>query len=181
MAVRLPDPDTHRREFASLPFSERRAIARAVNRGQPVEQRKHAAHAVLIARRQQRTWRWMWVLGALIGLVQLRHGWAEVIVGSVFGAGTLALVGWWFTIRARRAEEANLALLERGGKRKKGGGKSASADRGDKSASADRGDKSASARGGDKSARADGGGGQTGGAARGHIPRSNWREKDERG
>jgi hypothetical protein len=87
---------------------------RAVNRGQAVEVRKHAPLAVMVARRQQRFWKWSWLLGPLLGAVQLLLVPVEV---AVFNAGlaTLGLAAFsvfWYR-RAARAERLNLELAAR--------------------------------------------------------------------
>lgn len=125
--ARMPDTDAARRAFAELPVSQRRAIARAVSRGIEVEQRKHAPIAVMLARRQQRMWRWIWLTGPLVGLVQLNAGWQIAVAGGLIGTLTLGLMSRWWWGRAKRAELRNIELFERKGKkskraRSKGGG-----------------------------------------------------------
>jgi hypothetical protein len=100
-----------RREFAALPFASRRAVVRAVSRGRPVEDRKLAVHAVVVARRQQRLWRWLWITGPLIGLTQLTIGWEVALVAAVLSTVTMALLARFWLLRAQRAERDNLALV----------------------------------------------------------------------
>ena len=114
----VPDRDEHRRRFTALEVSERRAIIKAVNRGQAVETRKHAPLAVGVARQQQRFWRWAWVVGPVIGLVQLRAGWQVALVNGLLGTMFLAALCWFWVTRARRAEQANLERMGKGGKAK---------------------------------------------------------------
>jgi hypothetical protein len=102
---------TLRREFAALPFASRRATVRAVSRGRPVEDRKLAIHAVVVARRQQRLWRWLWVTGPAIGLTQLPLGLEVALVAIVVSTITMALLARFWLLRARRAEAANLELV----------------------------------------------------------------------
>lgn len=102
------DPDGLRREFATLPLSSRRAVARAVSRGRAVEDRKLAAYAVMIARRQQRLWRWMWLTGPAIGLTQIGGGAEAAIAAVVVSTVTMGLLARWWFVRARRAEMVNL-------------------------------------------------------------------------
>jgi hypothetical protein len=129
----VPDRDEHRRRFAALDVSDRRAIIKAVNRGQAVESRKHAPLAVGVARQQQRFWRWAWVVGPVIGLVQLRAGWQAALVNGLLGTMFLAALCWFWVTRARRAEAANLERMGKGGKAKGGtagkGGKGGKADK----------------------------------------------------
>jgi hypothetical protein len=108
----IPDRDEHRRRFAALDFADRRAIVRAVNRGQLVEKRKHAPLAVVVARRQQRIWRWGWLAGPLIGLTQLGIGWEAAVVNAIIGTMLLGSLARFWYLRAARAEAANLALAE---------------------------------------------------------------------
>jgi hypothetical protein len=119
----VPDRDEHRRRFAALDVSDRRAIIKAVNRGQAVEIRKHAPLAVGVARQQQRFWRWAWVVGPVIGVVQLRAGWQVALVNGLLGTLFLAALCWFWVTRARRAEEANLERMGKGGKGRSGGSK----------------------------------------------------------
>ncbi|GGI09509.1 hypothetical protein [Egicoccus halophilus] len=122
--VKIPDAAEHRRRFAALPLSERRAVVRAVNRGVAVDKRKHAPLAVVLARRQMRLWRWAWVCGAAIGAIGVVDGWQAMLVNALIGTTMLGLVGRHWFVRARRAEQANLALAEgrgRGQKRSSSG------------------------------------------------------------
>jgi hypothetical protein len=109
----VPDRAEHQRRFTALDAKERRAIIRAVNRGQAVEVRKHAPLAVGVARRQLRFWRWAWVLGPAIMAVQLALVPAEIALVNG-GLATLALliVSWIWYRRAARAERLNLAIVE---------------------------------------------------------------------
>ncbi|MEX1177644.1 MAG: hypothetical protein WEB09_04205 [Nitriliruptor sp.] len=108
------DPATrYRREFAGLPLASRRAIARAVSRGRTVEDRKLAVHAVLIARRQQRLWRWVWLAGPAIGVTQLGAGWQAAVVAVVISTLTMGLLARYWWLRARSAETANLELVSK--------------------------------------------------------------------
>jgi hypothetical protein len=113
--AKIPDKAEHQRRFAGLDFADRRAIIRAVNRGQVLEDRKLAALAVGVARRQQRFWRVAWLIGPALGLLQLLY--ADVQVALINGGiGTLTVGGlslWWYT-RARRAEQLNTEAVEGG-------------------------------------------------------------------
>jgi hypothetical protein len=111
VAARVPDRQEHRRRFAALDVAERRAIIRSVNKGQAVDKRKHAPLAVGVARQQQRFWRWAWVVGPVIGLVQLRSGWQIALINGALGTIFLVGICWFWISRAKRAEEANLGLL----------------------------------------------------------------------
>ncbi len=111
MPAQVPSRDEHRRRFAALDVTERRAIIKAVNKGQAVDKRKHAPLAVGVARQQQRFWRWAWVVGPIIGLVQLRAGWQAAVVNGLIGTMVLAALCWFWVNRARRAEDANLQRM----------------------------------------------------------------------
>lgn len=116
--AKIPEPAEHRRHFGTLTVSERRNVVRAVNRGVAVEKKKHAPLAVVIAQRQMRLWRYAWILGGAVGFVALSDGWQAVAVNALIGMLMFGLVGrFWFT-RARRAEQANLALMEGKGRGK---------------------------------------------------------------
>ncbi len=122
--ARIPDKHEHQRRFMELDLKERRAIARAVNRGRAVEKRSHAVFAVGVARRQQRFWRYAWLLGPLIGLVQIPFVELEAaLFNLVLGTVILGAMSAYWLWRARQAEAANLAIVE--GRR----GSSASGDR----------------------------------------------------
>lgn len=116
--ARIPDKHEHQRRFMELDLKERRAIARAVNRGQAVEKRSHAVFAVGVARRQQRFWRYAWLLGPLIGLVQIPFvELAAAMINLAIGTVVLGGMSAYWLWRARQAEAANLAIVEgrRGG------------------------------------------------------------------
>lgn len=100
--------------FARLDAVERRAIVKAVNRGNPVENRKHAPLAVHIAQRQMRFWKWSWLIGPAVGLVQINQlGLIAAVINALMASAFLGAMSAFFYLRARRAEEANLALSDR--------------------------------------------------------------------
>ncbi len=100
--------------FAQLDAVERRAIVKAVNRGNPVETRKHAPHAVHMAQRQMRFWRWSWLIGPAVGLIQIGQlGLLAAVINALLASAFLGAMSAFFYLRARRAEEANLALVDR--------------------------------------------------------------------
>jgi hypothetical protein len=134
--VTVPDRTEHRRQFAALPFQDRRAIVRAVNRGAAVEKRKHAPLAIVIARRQRRLWRYAWLFGLAVGLVAIGDGWQAAALNGLIGMTTLGLLGRFWYVRASRAEQANTALAEGKGRgkrpdAKKAGAKKAGANKAD--------------------------------------------------
>lgn len=100
--------------FARLDAGERRAIVKAVNRGNPVAIRKHAPLAVHIAQRQMRFWKWSWLIGPAVGLIQVNQlGWVAAVINALVASAFLGAMSGFFYLRARRAEVANLALSDR--------------------------------------------------------------------
>ena len=114
LVVQIPDKKEHARRFAELPLKDRREIGRAVNRGRAVEKRAHAVHAVGVARRQQRFWRWAWLLGPIIGLAQIPFvEFQAAMFNLAFGTVVLGGMAAYWLWRARQAEAANLQIVER--------------------------------------------------------------------
>jgi hypothetical protein len=109
--------------FSGLARPERRAIIRAVNRGEAMPKRRDAELAVGVARRQQRFWSRAWLLGPSIAIVQVlvipTITWQEGVLLAVWGTLLLGMMAAWWWTRARRAELLNLATL---GPRGLGGG-----------------------------------------------------------
>ena len=100
--------------FALLDRTERRAIVRAVNRGDAMPKRRDAELAVGVARRQQRFWTRAWLLGPAIAIVQVLAtpiGWMEGLLLAAWGAVLLGMMAAWWWTRARRAELRNLEML----------------------------------------------------------------------
>ena len=100
--------------FAMLDRAERRAIVRAVNRGDALPKRRDAELAVGVARRQQRFWTRAWLLGPAIAIVQVLAtpiGWMEGLLLGAWGAVLLGMMAAWWWTRARRAELRNLEVL----------------------------------------------------------------------
>jgi len=100
--------------FALLDRKERRAIVRAVNRGEPMSSRRDAELAVGVARRQQRFCTRAWLLGPVIALVQVivtPIGWREGLLLGAWGAVLLGMMAAWWWTRARRAELENLRVI----------------------------------------------------------------------
>jgi hypothetical protein len=108
------DRRERQRRFAALTGQERRLIVRSVNRGRPVEQRKHAEHAVHISRRQMRFWSVSWLIGPVVGMAQIAQlGRQAAVLNAVVAALALGAMSLFFYLRARRALQANVALLSR--------------------------------------------------------------------
>ncbi len=108
---RIPDQAEFNRLWSQIPVSDRRRILRAENRGQVLESRKEAALAVVMARRQQRFWRWAWLLGPLMAIPLANlvgiEGLGRQAAYALFGAAVLLAMSGFYTRRARRAEEGN--------------------------------------------------------------------------
>jgi len=117
--ARIPDQAENRRLFAQLDGTERRAVIRCVNRGRTAPTRRLAPLAVGVARRQQRFWRYSWLMGPFIGLIQaLFVEPAMAFANAMLATSGLLLLSLWFGLRARRAEQLNLEVAE--GRRKPG-------------------------------------------------------------
>jgi hypothetical protein len=102
--------------FMGLDRSQRRAIMRAVNRGRVVEDRRHADLAIGVARRQQRFWRYAWLLGPTIAMAQAALtpiGLQEGLLLAAWGTMILGGMAWWWYSRAARAELLNAELVRR--------------------------------------------------------------------
>jgi len=111
--AKLPDKAEHQRQFAALDFADRRAIVKSVNRGKPVEIRRHAPIAIGVALRQIRFWRWAWLVGPAIGLVQLIFAPPEVaLTNAVLATAILFVMAWILTRRAQRSIAANTSIVE---------------------------------------------------------------------
>lgn len=112
--AKIPDRTEHQRLFMALDLAERRAIIRAVNRGRAVEVRKHAPLAIGVARRQQRFWKYGWLVGPAMGVVQIAFVPLEAaLLNAAFGTLAIGLVSWFWLSRARRSEALNLEIVER--------------------------------------------------------------------
>jgi hypothetical protein len=114
--VRFTRDDARRlnERFGMLGRAERRAIVRAVNRGEAMPRRRDAEIAVGVARRQQRFWSRAWLLGPAIAVVQVLAtpiGWLEGLLLAAWGALLLGMMAAWWWTRARRAEHENLLVL----------------------------------------------------------------------
>ena len=109
---RIPDEDEFRRLWSQVSTKDRRRILRAVNRGEVMERRKEAALAVVMARRQQRFWRFAWLLGPVLAFplafVLGIDALAQQVAYALLGGGILLVMSAWYSRRARRAEEGNL-------------------------------------------------------------------------
>lgn len=111
--ARIPDKHEHQTKMMQLDLKDRRAIVRAVNRGRAVEKKKHAPLAVGVARRQQRFWKYAWLLGPVLGAIQLLISTVEAAVANmIISTVALGMMSAFWLWRAKRSEERNLALME---------------------------------------------------------------------
>lgn len=114
--VRMTKQDVQRlnARFSELDRAQRRAIVRAVNRGEGMARRRDAELAVGVARRQQRFWSRAWLLGPSIALIQVLVtpiGWLEGALLAAWGTLLLGMMAAWWWTRARRAELENLQVI----------------------------------------------------------------------
>lgn len=107
---RIPTRDEYRTRWAGLSRDERRAIVRAVNRGQKLEDRSHAALAVRLARNQKGFWSKAWLLGPLAALFVLSEGIVPYLANAALSAVVLGFMSVLWFKRAERAERQNLAV-----------------------------------------------------------------------
>ncbi len=108
---RIPDQAEFNRLWSQVSTGDRRRILRAVNKGEVLESRKEAALAVVMARRQQRFWRFAWLLGPLMAIPLANllgiEGLGQQAAYALLGAAVLLAMSTFYTRRARRAEEGN--------------------------------------------------------------------------
>lgn len=123
--ARIPDADQQRREFATFPFQQRRQVVSAVNRGRAVSDPKLAGHAVIVARRQARLWRWAWLIGPIVGAFRLLDSVQAALLSAAISTFALGLMSWWWYTRAVRAEQRNFALTTEGKRAARKAGKAA--------------------------------------------------------
>lgn len=109
--VNTPDGSDDYKLYATLDRTDRRQIARAVNRGRAVDDRKLAKIAVAFARRQQRFWRYAWLIGPALGALQfLSLEPLAATFNALIGSGMLIGASVWFTRKAKQSERACLEL-----------------------------------------------------------------------
>jgi hypothetical protein len=109
--VDTPDGSDGYKLYASLDRPQRREIARAVNRGKVVSDRKLAKVAVAFARRQQKFWRYAWLIGPALGALQfLSLDPIPAAVNAAIGSGMLIGASVWFSRKAKKSERLCLEL-----------------------------------------------------------------------
>jgi hypothetical protein len=113
--AKVPTTEEHDKLWARLTYKQRRAILRAVNRGEALESRKDARIAVGAARQQQRYWRWAWVFGPLAALLLFNRGMVQVVVNGALLGLVLGTLSFFRYRRAQKAEAANLERIGAGG------------------------------------------------------------------
>lgn len=110
--TKLLTAEEHQRRWSALAYGDRRTIIKAVNKGLPAENRAHALLAITLARRQQRFWKWAWILSPLAALLTLSQGFVAYAANTLVSLIAIGFLSWWFSSRAQRAEQANIAMLE---------------------------------------------------------------------
>ena len=114
----VPEGSAFTDAWRALDRDARRRIRRAVNRAQPAEDPREAVLAVAVARGQRRFWRYGWVLGPVFAaLLLFREPLPVLIANGLFALVVFAVLGLFFTRRARRAEDLNLEVARRGKRR----------------------------------------------------------------
>lgn len=109
---RIPDDEMFQRRWRALEHADRRRIIRAVNRGRQLDDRSDAALAVVMARRQQRFWRYAWLIGPAIVLGTSAFSETTVeslLLNLVLSIAILGAMAVFWRRRAARAEELNHA------------------------------------------------------------------------
>ena len=110
--VHTPDGSDGSKSFASLDRAQRREITRAVNRGKAVTDRRLARTAVAFSARQQRFWRYAWLIGPALGALQfLSLEPVPALINALIGSGMLIAASVWFTRKAKQSQAACMALL----------------------------------------------------------------------
>lgn len=107
--AKIPTRDEYRTRWAKLDSSQRRTIVRAVNRGERIEDRGHAALAVRLARNQKGFWGKAWLLGPVASLLTLGDGPVAYLANTLLAVAMLGLMSYFWWRRADRAERRNLA------------------------------------------------------------------------
>ena len=111
---KIPEGQAYRDAWAALDRDARRRVRRAVNRGQALDNRAEARVAVALARSQRSFWRWGWIVGPGIVLAfTIREEWPVVLANVGMVAVVVGAMSLYFNRRARRAEAANLAIVDR--------------------------------------------------------------------
>ncbi len=111
--VQTPDGSDGYKAYAALDRTQRRAIARAVNRGKAVEDRHLARTAIAFAQRQRHFWRYAWLIGPALGAFQfLSLDLVPALVNALIGSGMLIGASLWFTRKAKQSQAANQALQD---------------------------------------------------------------------
>lgn len=110
--VHTPDGSDGYKAYAALDRTQRREIARAVSRGKAVTNRKLARTAIAFAARQQRFWRYAWLIGPALGALQfLSLDPIPALINALIGSAMLLSASVWFTRKAARSKVACSELL----------------------------------------------------------------------
>jgi hypothetical protein len=109
----LDDQSAYGAAWSAASFTDRRRITRAINRGEALEDGREAELAVMAARRQVGFWRWGWLIGPAITLLQIGGDLVVFGISLAMSAVATGTLSWFFLRRARRAETVNIELAER--------------------------------------------------------------------
>jgi hypothetical protein len=107
--AKIPTRDEYRTRWARLDSGQRRQIVRAVNRGERIDDRTHAALAVRLARNQKGFWAKAWLLGPVASLLTIGDGAVAYLANTLLAVAMLGLMSYFWWRRADRAERRNLA------------------------------------------------------------------------
>lgn len=115
---RTLDREEWQARWVAMSFGERRQITKLVSRGIPAEDVADAQMAHPLAVRQQRFWRFAWLLGLLPGITaaftEPQPGLTRtsaVLGNAVFGLLLMGILSAWKYRNAKRAEAVNGVLL----------------------------------------------------------------------
>lgn len=109
----LGDDAAYGAAWSATPFADRRRITRAVNRGEVLDDGVEAQLAVMTSRRQVAFWRWGWLIGPAVTLLQAGSDLAVFFATMAMTTAATGGLSWFFLRRARRAIVLNLPLAEK--------------------------------------------------------------------
>lgn len=110
--VRLPDKAAFDERWRSMGWGQRREFLRTVGRGEAMRKRSDARIAVMVARQQQRYWKWAWLLGPLVSLFLLPD-WIALAINAALISAVTGGFAFYKHRRAVASEQANLERIQR--------------------------------------------------------------------
>lgn len=121
MATRQPpilgDDRAYGNAWAATSFGDRRRITRAITRGEVLEDGVEAQLAVMTARRQITFWRWGWLIGPALTLLQYGTETLVFIITMIMSGMATGGLSWFFLRRARHSIAVNIDLAEHAAKK----------------------------------------------------------------